>query len=251
MELLMIIDALRRASANRITAVIPYFGYARQDRNTSLSHQPITAKLVAGLITSAGPHKILTLDLHASQIQGFFNLPVDNLHPDPVILSYIRQLMEVSKSELVIVAAHAGGAKRARRIARKLGLQFAMVDKRRLDGSNEYEAMNIVGDLTPTAVIVEDMIDTGSSVSSAAEALKSNGVQDVYVCATHGVFSPGATEKINQGPIKEVMVTNSISHPDLSVDGDGKVLVLSVSSLLGEAIRRIHNEESVSSLFTM
>eukprot|EP01126_Amoeba_proteus_P048211 TRINITY_DN555_c1_g2_i1.p1 TRINITY_DN555_c1_g2~~TRINITY_DN555_c1_g2_i1.p1 ORF type:complete len:242 (+),score=38.46 TRINITY_DN555_c1_g2_i1:173-898(+) len=162
-----------------------------------------------------------------------------------------RQLIEISKSELVIVAAHAGGAKRARRIARKLGLKFAMVDKRRLDGSNEYEAMNIVGDLTPTAIIVEDMIDTGSSVTRAAEALKSNGVEDVYVCATHGVFSAGAIEKINQAPIKEVMVTNSISHPQLSTDGEGKVLVLSVSSLLGEAIRRIHNEESVSSLFTM
>jgi len=247
MELLLIMDALRRSSVARITAVLPYFGYARQDRK-SAPNQPITAKLVAGLITAAGPHRILTLDLHASQIQGFFNLPVDNLYADPVLMAYIRMIQEQSPTPVVIVASHAGGAKRARRVARKLDLSFAMVDKRRLPGTNEYQAMNVVGDITPTAVIVDDMIDTATSVLKAAEALQEKGAENIYVCATHGVLSKNAIDVINSGPFKEVVITNSISHPEIQQESK-KIVVLSVANLLGEAIRRIHNEESVSSLF--
>jgi len=248
MELLMLIDTLRRAAAGRITAVIPYYGYARQDRKAT-PRQPISAKLVADLLKKAGVHRILTLDLHSSQIQGFFNVPVDNLHPDPVMLSFIREKHHLHQQQLVIVAAHAGGAKRARRISRKLDIGFALVDKRRTqDKDHTYQLMNIVGEVTDYVIIVDDMIDTGRSIAAAAKAIKEKGAKKIYVCATHAVFSQECLKTLTESDIDQVVVTNTIPHKDLKARCP-KVMVLSVSPLLGEAIRRSHNEESVSSLF--
>jgi len=246
MELLIIMDALRRASAKRITAVIPYYGYGRQDRQTAV-RQPITAKLVADLIVSAGPHRILTLDLHAAQIQGFFNLPLDNLQPDPVVLSYLRDKLNSVLDKVVIVALSSEGARRGRRLARRLNVRFAFIDERCNEREDPYEIMHVVGDITEFVVLVDDIIDTGAGVCKAAVAVKEKGAKHIIACATHGIFSGTALETIEEAPVNEVVVTNSIPLKKGIITR--KLVVLSVAPLMGETIRRIHNEESVSSLF--
>lgn len=241
MELLIMIDALRRASADRITAVIPYYGYARQERKVQ-PRTPISAKLVADIITAAGANRILALDLHAGQIQGFFNIPVDHLFAMPVILEYIKENI---KDDLVIVAPDAGGAERARAYAKKLSVPMAMIDKRR-SSPNVSEVMHVVGDVEKmTAVILDDMIDTGGTLVKAAESLIKNGAKAVYACATHAVLSGNAVGMIEESPLKQVVITNSIAWNGNSK----KIKVLSIAPLLGEAIKRIHQADSVSSLF--
>jgi len=200
MELLIIMDALRRASAKRITAVIPYYGYGRQDRQTAV-RQPITAKLVADLIVSAGPHRILTLDLHAAQIQGFFNLPLDNLQPDPVVLSYLRDKLNSVLDKVVIVALSSEGARRGRRLARRLNVRFAFIDERCNEREDPYEIMHVVGDITEFVVLVDDIIDTGAGVCKAAVAVKEKGAKYIIACATHGIFSGTALETIEEAPV--------------------------------------------------
>ena len=244
MELLVMVDALKRASAARITAVIPYFGYARQDRKVA-PRTPITSKLVADLITTAGVHRVLCVDLHAGQIQGFFNIPVDHLYAAPVVLDDIRSRLQ---GRLVVVSPDAGGTERARAFAKRLDAGLAIIDKRR-SGPNVSEVMHIIGEVAgETCVIVDDMIDTAGTLCQAAAALKSRGAGDIYATATHAVLSGPALERINQSALKEVLVTNTIP-----VGEKTKVCPhlrqLSVGNLLGEAIRRIHEEESVSSLF--
>lgn len=241
MQLLIMVDALKRASADRITAVIPYYGYARQERKVQ-PRTPISAKLVADLLTAAGVNRLLALDLHAGQIQGFFNIPVDHLFGMSVTLDYIQENI---KDHLVVVSPDAGGAERARSYAKKLGAPMAMIDKRR-SAPNVSEVMHIIGDVKDrTAIIIDDMIDTGGTMVKAAEALMKNGAKAVYATATHAVFSGDALEKIENSVIKEVVVTNSIERDYKSK----KIRVLSVAPLLGEAIRRIHLADSVSSLF--
>jgi ribose-phosphate pyrophosphokinase len=241
MELLIMIDALKRSSADRITAVIPYFGYARQERKVQ-PRTPISAKLVADLITAAGANRVLSLDLHAGQIQGFFNIPVDHLFAMPVLLDYIKKNLQ---DDLVIVSPDAGGTERARAYAKKLSVPMAMIDKRRAS-PNVSEVMHVVGEVEgKTAIILDDMIDTGGTLVKAAESLIKNGAKACFACATHAVFSGSAIENINNSPLKEVIVTNSIP-----VDGkSAKIKTLSVAPLLGEAIKRIHQADSVSSLF--
>lgn len=240
------IDALKRASAKRITAVLPYYGYGRQ---TTKSHyqSPITAKLVADLISKAGPDRILTLDLHAGQVQGFYSCPVDALKSDPVILSYLRDKFpeEEMTQELVIVAPDAGSIKRASRMAARLDAKMALIDER---GDGE---LHVVGDVTKYAVIVKDMIDTGSSVVRAAETLRLAGASDILVACTHALLSGDCPRRLNESVINEVIVTDStaqIQDRELLATCP-KLKVLSVASLMGEAIRRIHNEESVTALF--
>ena len=221
--------------------MIPYYGYARQERKVQ-PRTPISAKLVADLLTAAGVNRVLALDLHAGQIQGFFNIPVDHLFSMPVILEYIRKNMQ---DDLIIVSPDAGGAERARAYAKKLSAPMAMIDKRR-SSPNVSEIMHIVGDVeNKTAIILDDMIDTGGTLAKAAEALVKNGAKAVYACATHAVFSGNAVEKIENSIIKQVVVTNSIAYNSKSP----KIKVLSVASLLGEAIKRINQADSVSSLF--
>ncbi len=243
LELLIMIDAASRASARRITAVIPYFGYARQDRKDK-PRVPITAKLVANLITEAGANRVLTMDLHAGQIQGFFDIPLDHLFAAPVLIDYFRSL-EIENP--AVVAPDVGSARMARGFAKRLGMPFALIDKRRT-GKDETIVLNVIGEVDGRNVIlIDDLIDTGGTIVKAAEALRKEGARDIYVGCTHGVFSKDALQRINDSPIKEVVVTNTIP-----VNGKGpldKVKVLSVAVLLGEAIRRIHREESVSSLF--
>jgi ribose-phosphate pyrophosphokinase len=244
MELLVMVDALKRASAARITAVIPYFGYARQDRKVA-PRTPITSKLVADLITTAGVHRVLCVDLHAGQIQGFFNIPVDHLYAAPVILEDIKQRLP---GRLVVVSPDAGGTERARAFAKRLDAGLAIIDKRR-SGPNVSEVMHIIGEVEgETCIIVDDMIDTAGTLCQAAAALKAQGAGDIYATATHAVLSGPALERINQSCIKEVLITNTIP-----MDGKLKdcppLRQLSVAKLLAEAIRRIHEEESVSSLF--
>jgi len=246
MELLIIMDALRRASAKRITAVIPYYGYGRQDRQTA-PRQPITAKLVADLIVSAAPHRILTLDLHAAQIQGFFNLPLDNLQPDPVVLSYLRDSLSSVLDQVVIVALSSEGARRARRLARRLNVRFAFIDERCTEREDPYEVMHVVGEITEYVVLVDDIIDTGAGVCKAAVAVKEKGAKQIIAYATHGIFSGSALDNIEEAPVNVVVVTNSI--PLRKDKQTRKLVVLSVAPLMAETIRRIHNEESVSSLF--
>jgi len=244
MELLIMVDALKRASATRITAVIPYFGYARQDRKVA-PRTPITSKLVADLITTAGVHRVLSVDLHAGQIQGFFNIPVDHLYAAPVILDDVRNNLP---GRLVIVSPDAGGTERARAFAKRLDAGLAIIDKRR-SGPNVSEVMHIIGDVEgQTCLIVDDMIDTAGTLCQAAAALKSRGAGDVYATATHAVLSGPALERINQSCLKEVVVTNTIPVEDKQV-ACSRLRQLSVANLLAEAIRRIHGEESVSSLF--
>ncbi|HHY78171.1 MAG TPA: ribose-phosphate pyrophosphokinase [Clostridiales bacterium] len=243
MELLIMIDALKRASAGRITAVIPFYAYARQDRK-SKPREPITAKLVADLITTAGADRILTMDLHAPQIQGFFNIPVDNLYAMPIISNYF---LEKGLEDVVVVSPDVGGVTRARNLASKLNAPLAIVDKRR-PKANVAEVMNIIGDVEGrTCIMIDDMVDTGGSVTNAAKVLMDMGAKEVYVACTHPVLSGPAFERINESVIKELVVTDTIPLPkDKHSD---KIKVLSVAPLFAEAIRRIYEGLSVSILF--
>ena len=244
MELLIMLDAFKRASAVSVTAVIPYYGYARQDRKVA-PRTPISAKLVADLITAAGATRVVCVDLHAGQIQGFFNIPVDHLYATPVLLDYIK---ENFIDDIVVVSPDAGGVERARAFAKRLGTNLAIIDKRR-PRPNVSEVMNIIGDIEgKTAVILDDMIDTAGTITQAAEALQKNGAKQVYACATHAVLSGPAMDRIEKSPIKELVVTNTIP-PLKGVTQSAKIKRLSVGPLLGEAIKRIHCGESVSSLF--
>ena len=244
MELLIMLDAFKRASAVSVTAVIPYYGYARQDRKVA-PRTPISAKLVADLITAAGATRVVCVDLHAGQIQGFFNIPVDHLYATPVLLDYIK---ENFIDDIVVVSPDAGGVERARAFAKRLGTNLAIIDKRR-PRPNVSEVMNIIGEVEgKTAVLLDDMIDTAGTITQAAEALQKNGAKQVYACATHAVLSGPAMERIEKSPIKELVVTNTIP-PLKGVTQSAKIKRLSVGPLLGEAIKRIHCGESVSSLF--
>jgi ribose-phosphate pyrophosphokinase len=248
MELLIMIDALKRASAFRITAVIPYYGYGRQDRKVQ-PRVPITAKLVADLITAAGAHRVLTMDLHAGQIQGFFNIPVDHLFAAPVLLQYFQErLGQGTWKDLVVVSPDAGGVERARAFAKRLGTSLAIMDKRRT-GPNEAKIMHVIGDVKGRDVILlDDMIDTAGSITQAVQALRQEGARRIVAGCTHAVLSGQAIERLERSEIEEVVVTNTIPlREDLACAK--KVTVLSVAPLLGEAIRRIHTETSVSSLF--
>jgi ribose-phosphate pyrophosphokinase len=245
MELLLIVDALKRASAGRITAVIPYYGYARQDRKVQ-PRVPISAKLVADIITAAGTNRILTVDLHAGQIQGFFNIPVDNLYAIPVLLDYVRKNYDLNN--LVIVSPDAGGVERARSFAKRLKSSIAIIDKRR-EKANECEVMNVIGDVDGRdALILDDMADTAGTITQAAAALKEKGARKVCAACTHAVLSGAAVERINSAPVEEMIVTNTIPF-DSKKEQCRKLTVLSIASLLGEAIRRINEESSISSLF--
>jgi ribose-phosphate pyrophosphokinase len=243
MELLIMLDAFKRASAHSITAVIPYYGYARQDRKVA-PRTPISAKLVADLIEVAGATRVVCVDLHAGQIQGFFNIPVDNLYANPVILKYITEKFQ---DDLVIVSPDAGGVERARAFAKRLKVNLAIIDKRR-STPNVSEVMNIIGDVeNKTALILDDMVDTAGTLTQAAVALKDHGAKQVYACCTHAVLSGPAIERLESSPIEELVVTNTIPEREETVSN--KIKVLSVGELLGEAIRRIHCGRSVSSLF--
>jgi ribose-phosphate pyrophosphokinase len=243
-ELCVMMDAFRRSSASRITAVIPYYGYARQDRKDK-PRVPISAKLVANLLSAAGANRVLTMDLHKAQIQGFFDIPVDHLFAAPVIIDYCRAL---GFPNLTIVSPDAGGAERARAYAKRLAAELAIIDKRRTDDGTA-EVMNVVGDVSGrTCIIQDDMIDTAGTIVKAAHALKDNGAGKVIACAVHGVLSGSAIDRLEAAPIDQVIITNTIP-----LDGDRarcrKIKVLSVARLLGQAIRSIHEETSVSSLF--
>jgi ribose-phosphate pyrophosphokinase len=243
MELLVMIDALKRASARRITAVLPYYGYGRQDRKVQ-PRVPITAKLVADLLTAAGVDRVLALDLHAGQIQGFFNIPVDHLFAAPVIVDYL------GKKDLrdpVIVSPDAGGVERARAIAKRLRAGLAIIDKRR-EGPNQALAMYLIGDVRgKDTVVIDDMIDTAGTLAQAVSALEREGARRILACGVHAVLSGPAIERLKAVPLEEVVVTNSI--PVLEDKRLPQLTVLTVAPLLGEAIRRIHDEESVSTLF--
>lgn len=243
MELLILIDALKRASAKRITAVLPYFGYARQDRKDQ-PRVPITAKLVANLITTAGVDRILTVDLHAGQIQGFFDIPMDHLYAVNIFVSHIKK---IKLKDIVIVSPDVGGIKMARAYAKKFDAPLAIVDKRRISGE-ETEAMNILGDIKgKNLIIVDDLVATASSLVEAAAALKKQGGKDIYAAITHPVLSGPAIKRISDSSIKKLFVTNTI--PVDNGKKHKKIEVLSIAPLLAEAIKRIHNEESVSCLF--
>ena len=244
MELLIMIDAFRRASARRITAVVPYYGYARQDRKVA-PRVPISAKLVADLITSAGAGRVLCMDLHAGQIGGFFNIPVDHLMAAPVILDYLRNNI---KQSAVIVSPDAGGVERARYIAQHLQAGLAIIDKRR-EKANVAHAMNIIGEVEgKLAVVIDDMIDTAGTLTEASRAIMEHGAKEVWACASHAVLSGPAKSRLFESPISKVVVSNTISLDEECV-ASGKFVSLSVAKILGEAIRRIHMEDSVSSLF--
>ncbi|MEK6569547.1 MAG: ribose-phosphate pyrophosphokinase [candidate division NC10 bacterium] len=243
MELLVIIDALKRASAWRITAVMPYYGYGRQDRKVQ-PRVPITAKLVADLLTAAGVHRVLTMDLHAGQIQGFFTTPVDHLYAAPVLLQYFQERM---LGEAVVVSPDAGGVERARAFAKRLDTSLAFIDKRRT-GPNEARVMHIIGDVEGRdVIIVDDMIDTGGTLTQAVPALLEKGAKRIFASCTHPVLSGAAVERIEESALEEVVVTNTI--PLSEGRHSKKLSVLSVAPLLGEAISRIHKDESVSRLF--
>ncbi|HMK64509.1 MAG TPA: ribose-phosphate pyrophosphokinase [Thermodesulfobacteriota bacterium] len=244
LELLIIIDALRRASARRITAVMPYYGYARQDRKVA-PRVPISAKLVADLITTAGARRVLTMDLHAGQIQGFFNIPVDNLFAAPILLTYIKEHFQ---DNLVIVSPDVGGVERARAFAKRLNAQIAIIDKRR-DRPNSSEVMNIVGEVKgATAVLLDDMVDTAGTLTKAAAALAEKGAKKVYGCATHAVLSGPALDLIMKSPLEQLVLTDTIPLKEKR-EICPKLKSVSIAPLLGEAIKRIHDEDSVSSLF--
>lgn len=244
MELLIMVDALKRSSADRITAVIPYYGYARQERKVQ-PRTPISAKLVADLITAAGANRILSIDLHAGQIQGFFNIPFDHLFATPVMLDYIKKNLA---DDTVIVAPDAGGAERARAYAKRLDTPMAMIDKRR-DRPNESEVMHVIGEVKgKKAIIIDDIVDTAGTLVKAAEAIKKEGASKVYACATHPVFSQNAIEKIKSSIIEEVVVTDTIALKEEAL-ACKRIKVLSVAPIIGEAIKRIHKADSVSSLF--
>ena len=244
MEMLVMVDAFRRSSAARITAVIPYYGYARQDRKDK-PRVPISAKLVANIISAAGTNRVLTMDLHKAQIQGFFDIPVDHLFAAPVIIDYLARL---EAEKITMVAPDAGGAERARAYAKRLDAELAVLDKRRSDDGTA-EVMNVIGDVSGrTCIIQDDIIDTAGTITKAATALKNNGAGQVIACAVHGVLSGPAIERIEKSPIDKLIVTNTIPlSPEAA--RSGKVVVLSVARLLGQAIKNIHEETSVSSLF--
>jgi len=244
MEMLIMIDAFKRSSAARITAVVPYFGYARQDRKDK-PRVPISAKLVANVLSAAGTNRVLTMDLHKAQIQGFFDIPVDHLFAAPVIVDYLARM---EHANLTMVAPDAGGAERARAYAKRLNAELAVIDKRRTDDGTA-EVMNVIGDVSGrTCIIQDDIIDTAGTITKAAAALKANGADRIFACAVHGVLSGPAIERIERSPIDQLIVTNTIP-----LTGDKakceKIKVLSVARLLGQAIKSIHEETSVSSLF--
>jgi ribose-phosphate pyrophosphokinase len=244
-EMCVMIDAFRRSSASRITAVIPYYGYARQDRKDK-PRVPISAKLVANLLSAAGANRVLTMDLHKAQIQGFFDIPVDHLFAAPVIIEYLSRL---DSPNLTIVSPDAGGAERARAYAKRLDAELAIIDKRRSeDGS--AEVMNVIGDVSGrTCILQDDIIDTAGTIVKAASALKANGAERVFACAVHGVLSGTAIERLEAAPIDQVIITNTIPLTTERAKGCKKIKQLSVARLLGQAIRSIHEETSVSSLF--
>jgi len=243
MELVIIVDALRRASARRITAVLPYYGYARQDRKVA-PRVPITAKVVAEMLMVVGVRRVLAMDLHAGQIQGFFNIPVDHLYAAPVLLKYIKE----SFQNVVMVSPDAGGVERTRAFAKRMKAELAIIDKRR-ERPNESKAMNVIGDVKgKTAILLDDMVDTAGTLCSAASILKEAGAVEVHACCSHGVLSGPAIERLEASEIKSLVVTNSIPLRGNARECK-KIKVLSVAHLLGEAIGRIHSEDSVSSLF--
>jgi ribose-phosphate pyrophosphokinase len=245
MELLIMCDALRRASASSITAVIPYYGYARQDRKVA-PRTPITSKLVADLLVTAGVSRVLCVDLHAGQIQGFFNIPLDHLYALPVFLDdYLKVRFN---KDAVFVAPDAGGVERTRAYSKRLGASLAIIDKRR-ERANVSEVMHLIGDVSgKDCIIVDDLIDTAGTLCNAAVAVMDGGAKSVVACATHGVLSGPAVKRIEESPLTEVVVTNSILHSE-EARASKKIKFLSIGRLLGEAIRRIHNSDSVSSLF--
>ncbi|MCL5043911.1 MAG: ribose-phosphate pyrophosphokinase [Deltaproteobacteria bacterium] len=246
MELLLLLDALRRASAKRTTAVIPYFGYSRQDRKVA-PRVPISAKLVADLITTAGAARVLTVDLHAGQIQGFFNIPVDNLYALPVLIGYLRKRLEGQR--VTVVAPDAGGVERARAFAGRLNATLAIIDKRRRRAS-EVAEMQLVGDVRDsTALLVDDMVDTAGTLTEAAKVIYEAGAGAVLACATHPILSDPACERLANSGIKEVVTTNTVPLRSKVQAELQKIRVISVGGLIAEAVRRIHQEESVSSLF--
>jgi ribose-phosphate pyrophosphokinase len=245
MELLIIIDALRRASARRITAVIPYFGYARQDRKTG-SRTPISAKLVANLITRAGADRVMTLDLHAGQIQGFFDIPTDNLYASPVMVRDIRERFDLKR--VAVVSPDVGGVVRARALAKRIEAPLAIIDKRR-ERAGESEVMNVIGEVDGrTCILVDDIVDSGGTLVNAADALLESGATDVYAYISHGVLSGGAVARLTASQLKELVITDSI-QPTEAVRVARNIRVLSIATLIGEAIGRTATEESVSSLF--
>ena len=246
MELLILIDALKRSSARRITAVIPYYGYARQDRRTS-GRTPISAKLVANLITNAGADRVLTIDLHAGQIQGFFDIPTDNLSAAPVIVTNIKDTLDVEK--ITVVSPDVGGVVRARLIADRIGgAPLAIVDKRR-DKPGQSEVMNIIGDVNGrSCILVDDIVDSGGTLCNAASKLLESGAKEVSAYITHGVLSGEAVKRINSSDLKNLVVSDTIFNETVG-NGSKKIKIISVAKLLGDAIMRTSNEESVSSLF--
>jgi ribose-phosphate pyrophosphokinase len=242
MELLIIIDALRRASARRITAVIPYYGYARQDRKAN-PRDPITSKLVANLLTQAGARRILSIDFHASQIQGFFDIPVDHLYASPIMVDYFK---DFDRSNLIAVAPDVGSVKRVRSFAESLDIPMAIIDKRR-PKANVAEVMNVIGEVDgKNVILLDDMIDTAGTITAAASVLKEKGAKDIYACGTHALFSGPAVERLKNAPISKIIVTNTIAQENHGLEN---LEVLSVAPLLGEAIDRIFKDLSVSVLF--
>jgi ribose-phosphate pyrophosphokinase len=243
MELILILDALRRASAKRITAVIPYYGYGRQDRKVE-PRVPISARVIADLLQTMGPNRVLTMDLHADQIQGFFSIPVDHLYFAPVLSEYIQSK---NIEDLVIVSPDSGGAERARSFGKKFNAGLAIIDKRRPQ-ANESVVMNVIGDIkNKNCIILDDMIDTAGTISKAGAALLENGAKSVICCATHAVLSGSADQKLNEPGFREVVLSNSIPIPEDKKINNLKVL--SIAPLFAKAIQRIHNEESISNLF--
>jgi len=244
MELLLMIDALKRASSSRITAVIPYYGYARQDRKAQ-PRVPISARMVADLITAIGAHRVLTIDLHAGQIQGFFDIPVDHLYSSPVLAEYVKKEY---LNDIVIVSPDAGGVERARAFAKRLNVSLAIIDKRR-EKANVSQVMHVIGDVKgKNAILFDDMIDTAGTITQAVSALKVNGAKRIVAACTHAVLSGPALDRINESDLEEVIATNTIPMDD-KAEKCKKLTVLSVAPLLGEAIKRIHEESSISSLF--
>ncbi|MFP4461384.1 MAG: ribose-phosphate diphosphokinase [Thermotogota bacterium] len=244
MELLVMIDAFKRASANSISVIIPYFGYARQDRKAK-GRDPITAKLVSNIITEAGADRVITLDLHAEQIQGFFDIPLDNLQSFPVFIKYFQQMELFNEDDFIVVSPDVGAVKRARRLAEKMKMALAILDKRR-PRDNVAEIVNVVGDVKgKNAILFDDIIDTGGSLVGAAEALKAKGAKDVIACATHGILSGDAVNRLENSLIKRVLITNTIPHNELPE----MFTVLDLSRLLGEAVLRVRKNLSVSILF--
>lgn len=247
MELLIFIDALKRASANSINVIMPYYGYARQDRKSS-PREPITSKLVANLLTVAGATRVMTMDLHADQLQGFFDIPVDHMQALPLLAKYFIE-KGLHGEDVVVVSPDIGGVKRARKLAEWLDCKIAIIDKRR-PKPNMSEVMNLIGEIEgKTAIFIDDMIDTAGTITNGAEAIMARGAKDAYACCSHAVFSGPAIERIAASPLKEVVVTDSIALPEYKkID---KVKILSVDGIFAEAVRRVVNKESVSELFEM